>query len=81
LIIPPDAHLEPLRLLTPSPPYPPTHPKGWDIGIMGSEELGIPPMREGGKRVLVVPPELAYGSRGAGGVIPANATLKVGGGV
>ncbi|KAK9905890.1 hypothetical protein WJX75_008221 [Coccomyxa subellipsoidea] len=49
---------------------------GWDVGILGDAEQGIPPMKEGGKRVLVIPPELAYGDRGAGrGVIPPKATL------
>ena len=41
--------------------------KGWDEGVAG--------MKEGGQRTLVIPPEMGYGSRGAGGAIPPNATL------
>ncbi len=42
--------------------------QGWDEGVVG--------MQVGGHRTLIIPPELGYGKRGAGGVIPPHATLK-----
>ena len=41
--------------------------RGWDQGVAG--------MQVGGRRLLIIPPDLGYGARGAGGVIPPNAVL------
>lgn len=41
--------------------------RGWDQGVVG--------MKVGGRRLLIIPPQLGYGDRGAGGVIPPNAIL------
>jgi FKBP-type peptidyl-prolyl cis-trans isomerase len=41
--------------------------RGWDEGVQG--------MKVGGQRTLIIPPDMGYGAKGAGGVIPPNATL------
>ena len=50
-----------------------TMPTG--VRIIFERDQGVEGMKVGGNRTLIIPPDLGYGSRGAGGVIPPNATL------
>jgi FKBP-type peptidyl-prolyl cis-trans isomerase len=53
-------------------------PFGFNLGagqVIGGWDQGVAGMKEGGVRKLTIPPHLGYGARGAGGVIPPNATL------
>jgi len=55
-----------------------TQPFEFPLGgkqVIAGWELGVEGMKVGGQRLLIIPPELAYGARGAGGVIPPNAKL------
>lgn len=48
---------------------------GWERGILGEGLPDVEPMRVGGRRMLIIPPELGYGDRGAGGIIAPGETL------